>query len=91
LEFPFALRAGLLALINPTLAWSSLLSQVKEVFLGRASAMPANCDMFDYYARTAEHLPMGSEWCAVGVGPHLITLNDWCVATRGPLPHGVGG
>jgi 3-keto-5-aminohexanoate cleavage enzyme len=46
-------------------------------------AMPADRDTFDYYIKTVERLLPGSEWCAAGIGPAQITLNEWCVAAGG--------
>jgi uncharacterized protein (DUF849 family) len=54
-----------------------------QFVMGVKNAMPADRDVFDYYIRTVQRLLPGSEWCAAGIGPHQITLNDWCVASGG--------
>lgn len=54
-----------------------------QFVMGVKNAMPADRDVFDYYIRTVERLLPGSEWCAAGIGPHQITLNEWCVAAGG--------
>jgi 3-keto-5-aminohexanoate cleavage enzyme len=54
-----------------------------QFVMGVKNAMPADRDVFDYYIRTVERLLPGSEWCAAGIGPHQITLNEWSVAAGG--------
>jgi 3-keto-5-aminohexanoate cleavage enzyme len=54
-----------------------------QFVMGVKNAMPADRDVFDYYVRTVERLLPGSEWCAAGIGPAQIVLNDWCVASGG--------
>lgn len=54
-----------------------------QFVMGVKNAMPADRDVFDYYIRTVGRLLPGSEWCAAGIGPHQITLNEWCVASGG--------
>lgn len=54
-----------------------------QFVMGVRNAMPADRDVFDYYIRTVERLLPGSEWCAAGIGPHQITLNEWAVAAGG--------
>lgn len=54
-----------------------------QFVMGVKNAMPADRDVFDYYIRTVERLLPGSEWCAAGIGPHQIVLNEWCVAAGG--------
>jgi 3-keto-5-aminohexanoate cleavage enzyme len=54
-----------------------------QFVMGVKNAMPADRDVFDYYIRTVERLLPGSEWCAAGIGPHQLTLNEWSVAAGG--------
>ena len=54
-----------------------------QFVMGVKNAMPADRDTFDYYVRTVERLLPGSEWCAAGIGPAQITLNEWCVTSGG--------
>jgi 3-keto-5-aminohexanoate cleavage enzyme len=54
-----------------------------QFVMGVKNAMPADRDTFDYYIRTVERLLPGSEWCAAGIGPAQITLNEWSVAAGG--------
>jgi 3-keto-5-aminohexanoate cleavage enzyme len=54
-----------------------------QFVMGVKNAMPADRDTFDYYIRTVQRLLPGSEWCAAGIGPAQVTLNEWCVAAGG--------
>lgn len=54
-----------------------------QFVMGVKNAMPADRDVFDYYIRTVQRLLPGSEWCAAGIGPAQITLNEWSVASGG--------
>jgi 3-keto-5-aminohexanoate cleavage enzyme len=54
-----------------------------QFVMGVRNAMPADRDVFDYYIRTVHRLLPGSEWCAAGIGPHQLTLNEWCIESGG--------
>jgi uncharacterized protein (DUF849 family) len=54
-----------------------------QFVMGVKNAMPADRDTFDYYIRTVERLLPGSQWCAAGIGPAQIVLNEWAVAAGG--------
>jgi len=54
-----------------------------QFVMGVKNAMPADRDVFDYYIRTVERLLPGSEWCAAGIGPAQLTLNEWSVSAGG--------
>jgi uncharacterized protein (DUF849 family) len=54
-----------------------------QFVMGVRNAMPADRDVFDYYIRTVERLLPGSEWCAAGIGPAQLVLNEWSVAAGG--------
>lgn len=54
-----------------------------QFVMGVKNAMPADRDVFDYYIKTVERLLPGSEWCAAGIGPNQIVLNDWAVSAGG--------
>jgi 3-keto-5-aminohexanoate cleavage enzyme len=55
-----------------------------QFVMGVKNAMPADRDVFDYYIRTVKRL-FGPEaqWCAAGIGPAQIVVNDWSVAAGG--------
>ena len=48
------------------------------------NAMPADRHVFDYYVQTVQRL-FGADapWCAAGIGPNQIVLNEWAVAAGG--------
>ncbi len=47
------------------------------------NAMPADERVFDFYIETLKRLAPDAQWCAAGIGPAQITLNEWCVAKGG--------
>jgi len=55
-----------------------------QFVMGVKNAMPADREVFDYYIRTVHRL-FGADapWCAAGIGPHQIVLNDWAVSSGG--------
>lgn len=55
-----------------------------QFVMGVRNAMPVDRDVFDYYIHTVRRL-FGSDapWCAAGIGPHQLTLNDWAIAAGG--------
>jgi 3-keto-5-aminohexanoate cleavage enzyme len=55
-----------------------------QFVMGVKNAMPADRDVFDYYIHTVKRL-FGAEahWCAAGIGPNQIVLNEWAVAAGG--------
>ncbi len=54
-----------------------------QFVMGVKNAMPADKDVFEYYVKTVERLVPGGEWCAAGIGPAQILLNEWAVAAGG--------
>lgn len=54
-----------------------------QFVMGVKNAMPADKDVFDYYVKTVERLVPGGQWCAAGIGPAQIMLNEWSVAAGG--------
>lgn len=55
-----------------------------QFVMGVKNAMPADREVFDYYVKTVHRL-FGADapWCAAGVGPNQIVLNDWAIAAGG--------
>jgi 3-keto-5-aminohexanoate cleavage enzyme len=55
-----------------------------QFVMGVKNAMPADRDVFDYYIRTVHRL-FGADtpWCAAGIGPSQLVLNDWSVSSGG--------
>jgi uncharacterized protein (DUF849 family) len=62
--------------------------QIKDVpyvqfVMGVKNAMPADREVFDFYVATVKRLFGDVPWCAAGVGPNQIVLNDWAIAAGG--------
>lgn len=55
-----------------------------QFVMGVKNAMPADRDVFDYYIHTVKRL-FGADapWCAAGIGPNQIVLNEWAIASGG--------
>lgn len=55
-----------------------------QFVMGVKNAMPADRHVFDYYIATVKRL-FGDDapWCAAGIGPAQISLNDWAVSSGG--------
>jgi 3-keto-5-aminohexanoate cleavage enzyme len=55
-----------------------------QFVMGVKNAMPADRDVFDYYIHTVHRLfGPDTPWCAAGIGPQQIVLNDWAVSSGG--------
>jgi uncharacterized protein (DUF849 family) len=54
-----------------------------QFVMGVKNAMPADKPVFDFYVETLKRLAPDAEWCAAGIGPNQIVLNEWCVAAGG--------
>ena len=55
-----------------------------QFVMGVKNAMPVDRHVFEYYIQTVHRL-FGSDapWCAAGIGPAQIVLNDWAVSSGG--------
>ena len=55
-----------------------------QFVMGVKNAMPVDRDVFDYYIHTVKRL-FGDDvaWCAAGIGPNQIVLNEWAIAEGG--------
>lgn len=55
-----------------------------QFVMGVKNAMPAEREVFNYYIHTVERLfGKDAPWCAAGIGPAQIVLNDWAVSSGG--------
>lgn len=55
-----------------------------QFVMGVKNAMPADREVFDYYIRTVHRLfGPDAPWCAAGIGPSQIVLNDWAIGAGG--------
>ncbi|MTE01169.1 3-keto-5-aminohexanoate cleavage protein [Paracoccus sp. YIM 132242] len=55
-----------------------------QFVMGVRNAMPADREVFDYYIHTVKRL-FGEDapWCAAGIGPAQIVLNEWAIGAGG--------
>ncbi|MGH1579106.1 3-keto-5-aminohexanoate cleavage protein [Planktotalea sp.] len=55
-----------------------------QFVMGVKNAMPADREVFDFYRATVARL-FGEDapWCAAGVGPNQIVLNEWAISSGG--------
>ena len=54
-----------------------------QFVMGVKNAMPADRDVFDFYVKTVDRLFPGAPWCAAGIGPQQIVLNEWSISSGG--------
>ena len=47
------------------------------------NAMPADRPSFDFFVETLKRLAPDAQWCAAGIGPAQIEVNEWCIAAGG--------
>ena len=55
-----------------------------QFVMGVKNAMPADREVFDYYIHTVKRL-FGDDtpWCAAGIGPNQLLLNEWAIGAGG--------
>lgn len=55
-----------------------------QFVMGVKNAMPVDRDVFDYYIHTVRRL-FGEDvpWCAAGIGPNQIVINEWAISSGG--------
>lgn len=54
-----------------------------QFVMGIKNAMPVDKPTFDFYIETVERLAPDAKWCAAGIGPNQIVVNEWCIAAGG--------
>lgn len=55
-----------------------------QFVMGVKNAMPADREVFDFYVTTVKRLfGEDAHWCAAGIGPQQIVLNEWAIAAGG--------
>lgn len=55
-----------------------------QFVMGVKNAMPVDRDVFDYYIHTVHRLfGPDAPWCAAGIGPNQIVINEWAVSSGG--------
>jgi uncharacterized protein (DUF849 family) len=55
-----------------------------QFVMGVKNAMPADREVFDFYIQTVKRF-FGEDapWCAAGIGPNQIILNEWSISSGG--------
>ena len=51
--------------------------------MGVKNAMPADRAVFDFYVAQMQARAPKAEWCAAGIGPNQIVVNEWAIAAGG--------
>lgn len=54
-----------------------------QFVMGVKNAMPVDREVFDFYVATLKRLAPDAEWCAAGIGPGQIIVNEWSIAAGG--------
>ncbi|SDX11818.1 3-keto-5-aminohexanoate cleavage protein [Litoreibacter albidus] len=54
-----------------------------QFVMGVKNAMPADKRIFDFYIETLNRLAPDAQWCAAGVGPAQIQVNEWSILQGG--------
>ncbi len=54
-----------------------------QFVMGVKNAMPADEVILDFYVATLRRLAPDAFWCAAGIGPAQLTLNEWAIAKGG--------
>ena len=54
-----------------------------QFVMGIKNAMPADEPIFDFYIKTLKRLAPDALWCAAGIGPAQITINEWAISKGG--------
>lgn len=54
-----------------------------QFVMGVKNAMPADKTVFDFYVRMMADRAPNAPWCAAGIGPNQIVVNEWAIAAGG--------
>ncbi|MCB2136070.1 MAG: 3-keto-5-aminohexanoate cleavage protein [Rhodobacteraceae bacterium] len=54
-----------------------------QFVMGVKNAMPADERIFDFYIETLSRLAPDALWCAAGIGPEQLRINEWSIAKGG--------
>jgi len=54
-----------------------------QFVMGVKNAMPADRTVFDFYVETMKTRAPDAPWCAAGIGPNQIVVNEWAIAAGG--------
>ena len=54
-----------------------------QFVMGVKNAMPADRAVFDFYVAQMRARAPQAEWCAAGIGPNQLVVNEWAIAAGG--------
>jgi 3-keto-5-aminohexanoate cleavage enzyme len=54
-----------------------------QFVMGVKNATSADKPIFDFYIETLERLAPDALWCAAGIGPAQLSVNEWAIAAGG--------
>ncbi|MEQ9694794.1 3-keto-5-aminohexanoate cleavage protein [Shimia sp. SDUM112013] len=54
-----------------------------QFVMGVKNAMPVDKEVFDFYVKIMQDRAPAAEWCAAGIGPNQIVVNEWAIAAGG--------
>lgn len=54
-----------------------------QFVMGVKNAMPADKAVFDFYVDTMRTRAPEAQWCAAGIGPNQVVVNEWAIAAGG--------
>ena len=54
-----------------------------QFVMGVKNAMPVDRETFDFYIKTLKRLAPDAQWCAAGIGPAQLTINEWAISKGG--------
>lgn len=54
-----------------------------QFVMGVKNAMPPDKEIFDFYAKIMRERAPNAEWCAAGIGPNQLIVNEWAIANGG--------
>ena len=54
-----------------------------QFVMGVKNAMPADRAVFDFYVTQMQARAPQAEWCAAGIGPNQLVVNEWAIAAGG--------
>lgn len=54
-----------------------------QFVMGVKNAMPADRAVFDFYVALMAERAADAQWCAAGIGPAQLTVNEWAIAAGG--------
>ncbi len=54
-----------------------------QFVMGVKNAMPVDKHVFDFYVETMKRVASDAPWCAAGIGPGQVVVNEWAIAAGG--------